>query len=437
MNVALVGFDREGRASYDFFAAQGAHITICDQKTDIKAPTGAATQLGVAYLDNLDRFDVIVRTPGLSAERILEKNPTVANKITSGTNEFFKACPTKNVIGITGTKGKGTTSTLVTEMLRAAGKTVHLGGNIGVPALSFLNDIKPDDWVVLELSSFQLSDICYAPHIAACLMIADDHLNWHGTFEAYTDAKKNLFAHQSAEDTAIYYADNEQSQAIASASQGTLLPYGTPPGAYVANGMIRIEEMDICATDDVRLIGAHNLQNICAAATIAWQATQDIDAIRSVIMSFEGLPHRLEKVAAINGVSYFNDSFASNPDAVIAAIAAITGKKVLIIGGYNRMLPLDKLIIALKDATESGDLRNVIFYGASVNRLVSTAKEYDFTNYKAVMDMDFSSVIQAAADIAQPNDSVILSPGFASFDMFKNFEDRGEQFKHIVKEQLR
>lgn len=436
MNVALVGFDREGRASYDFFAAQGAQITICDQKTDIDAPKGAATQLGDTYLDNLDRFDVIVRTPGLAAEHILEKNPTVADKITSGTNEFFKACPTKNVIGITGTKGKGTTSTLVTEMLRAAGKTVHLGGNIGVPALSLLDDIKPDDWVVLELSSFQLSDIRYSPHIAACLMIADDHLNWHGSFEAYVDAKKQLFAHQTAEDVAIYYADNEQSRSIASASQGTHLPYYASPGAHIVNNVIRIEGMDICIVDDVRLIGVHNLQNICAAATIVWHATQNITAIRSVATSFEGLPHRLEKVAIIDEVTYFNDSFASNPDATIAAIAAIAGKKVLLIGGYDRMLPLDALIVALKDAAKSGDLRQVVFYGASTGRLVSTAEKYDFSNYEVVSNPDFIDVVQAAANAAQPNDNIILSPGFASFDMFKNFEDRGEQFKRIVKEKL-
>lgn len=434
MNVALVGFDREGRASYEFFAAQGAQITICDQKTDISIPDGVATQLGDTYLDNLDRFDVIVRTPGLSAEQILQKNPTVKSKITSGTNLFFEHCPTKNIIGITGTKGKGTTSTLTFKMLQATGKTVHLGGNIGVPALSLLSKVGPDDWVVLELSSFQLSDIRHSPHIAACLMIADDHLNWHGTFEAYTAAKKQLFMHQTADDIAIYYAENEQSKAVASVGEGALIPYGKTPGAYVASGMICIDETDICATDDVRLVGAHNLQNVCAAITATWQVTQDVSAIQSAITSFEGLPHRLEKVTTANDITYFNDSFASNPDATLAAISAIEGTKIMLIGGYDRMLPVDTLILTLKNASSSGSLRQAIFYGASAGRLEEAAKKHGFTNYTMALSSNFSEVMQTAAAAAQPNDSIILSPGFASFDMFKNFEDRGNQFKHIVKE---
>lgn len=434
MNVAIIGFDREGWASYEYYLREGVDITICDMKTDISVPKGAHGQLGDTYLDNLDRFDVIVRTPGLNADKIIEQNPSVADKITSGTNLFFEHCPTKNIIGVTGTKGKGTTSTLIAEILREAGKKVHLGGNIGVPALGLLSEISVDDWVVLELSSYQLSDLRYSPHIAVCLMIANDHLTWHGDFDEYVNAKSNMFAHQNAEDIAIYYGENEQSRSIAGESHGTLLPYFEAPGAEVVDSEIQIHGTVICKTDDVKLIGKHNLQNVCAAITATWQVTQEADIIRKAISDFSGLPHRLERVTTVNDVTYFNDSFASNPDATIAAIHAISGPKVLIIGGYDRKLPLSELIAEVKARQEEGEIRSVVFYGASADRLAEEAKKINvlFT----VCTQDFRGVISEASKNAKAGDAVLFSPAFASFDMFSNFEDRGEQFKQIVKENL-
>jgi UDP-N-acetylmuramoylalanine--D-glutamate ligase len=179
MNVALLGYDTEGKISYEYYKALGADITICDRKTDLEVPEGVATQLGGNYLDNLDRFDVLMRTAGMPPEVILEKNPTVGPKITTQVNEFLRACPTRNVIGITGTKGKGTTSTLTAKMLEAAGRDVHLGGNIGIPVFTFLDKLSTDSWAVVELSSFQLSTVNHSPHIAVCLMMAPEHLNWH------------------------------------------------------------------------------------------------------------------------------------------------------------------------------------------------------------------------------------------------------------------
>ena len=179
MKIAILGYNLEGRASFDYFAAQGHELTVCDQDPDVAVPPGVASVLGEHYLDNLDRFDLLVRTAGLPPAAILDKNPGVAGKITSQINEFLKACPTKNVIGVTGSKGKGTTSTLISLMLKAAGKAVYLGGNIGVPVLNFLPELTPDSWVVLELSSFQLIDFQAAPRIGVCLMVVPEHLNWH------------------------------------------------------------------------------------------------------------------------------------------------------------------------------------------------------------------------------------------------------------------
>ena len=225
MKIAIIGFATEGRVSAEYWARQGQEVTVCDQDESLAVPSEFERQLGKQYLDDLARFDVIVRSAGIHPDIILADNPTVRPKITTAVNEFLAHCPTKNTIGITGTKGKGTTSTLVTKMLEAAGKTVWLGGNIGRSPLEFIDQIQPDDWVVLELSSFQLSDIKHSTHIATCLMVVPEHLNWHDDVDDYIDAKTQLFIHQSEYDTAIYYAQNEISEDVACASIGTCLPY--------------------------------------------------------------------------------------------------------------------------------------------------------------------------------------------------------------------
>jgi UDP-N-acetylmuramoylalanine--D-glutamate ligase len=430
MNIAIVGFDREGRASYEYFKRDGHQITVCDQNASLAIPEGVEAQLGPHYLDDLDQFDLIVRTPGLPPQHILAANPKVENKITSGTNEFLRACTTKNVIGITGTKGKGTTSTLTAKMLEAAGKKVWLGGNIGVPALSFIHDIKPDDWVVLELSSFQLTDLRYSPHIGVCLMMANDHLNWHGGFTSYAHAKQNMFAHQTAEDIAIYFSEDENSRAIAAPGDAQKIPYFTSPGAYVEGGFIKVDNQTVCQVTDIKLLGEHNQQNVCAALTVAWQVTHNTEALKSTISTFTGLLHRLELVREIDGVRFYNDSFASNPDAAIAAINAIPGRKVMLIGGFDRMLPLEPLIHTLN---KNPEIIMVIFMGASAGRLATVSQTAQFSRYAiAENNSSLQDILQLARQYTQSGDNVILSPGFASFDMFKDFEDRGQQFKQAV-----
>ncbi|HET8708829.1 MAG TPA: Mur ligase family protein, partial [Candidatus Saccharimonadales bacterium] len=215
MRIAIVGFDTEGKATYDYLKRMGGHdITVCDQKTDILVPAGVKSQLGDGYLQNLDGFDAVVRTAGLQPAKILAANPGIEERITTHINLFFGGTPTFNIVGVTGTKGKGTTSSLITAMLQATGKDVQLGGNIGVPPLTFLDKLTKDSWVVLELSSFQLIDLRYSPHIAACLMIVPEHLNWHADFEEYITAKAQLFAHQKKDDMAVYFAKNDASKQI-------------------------------------------------------------------------------------------------------------------------------------------------------------------------------------------------------------------------------
>jgi UDP-N-acetylmuramoylalanine--D-glutamate ligase len=462
MKIAIIGFVTDGRSTYEYFAGQNQslpddqkhELTICDQNealTDI--PTGAQVVLGGNYLDNLDRFDLIIRTSGMHPRKILEKNPTVAHKISTNINEFLKASPTQNIIGVTGTKGKGTTSTLITKILEAHDKTVRLGGNIGLPPLTFIEELDAHSWVVLELSSYQLVDLQASPRIAVCLMIVPEHLDWHGSLEDYITAKEQLFARQATGDTAIFFHDNATSKRIANAGQGQKIPYFYPPGAEVEDGNIVIEGNEICKTSELKLLGEHNWQNVCAAVTAVWYAfvtapkkpdsakTPDpeiatnlpnVQLIREVLTSFSGLPFRIEYRGEKRGVEYYNDSFASAPPAPVAAIEAIPRKQVVILGGFDRQLPLDDLVAGI--CKNQDKLRNTLIVGAASQRLAIALQDAGFTNFILSSASDMPSIVREATALAQPGDAVVLSPGFPSFDMFKNFEDRGRQFNDTVEQ---
>jgi UDP-N-acetylmuramoylalanine--D-glutamate ligase len=430
MNIAIVGYARDGQTALHYWQSLGANVTVCDQREDIVVPEGVSTQLGADHLKGLGKFDLIVRTSGLNPATITAQNPGTEGKITTVINEFMRVCPTQNVIGITGTKGKSTTSTLIAKMLEASGKHVVLGGNIGIPALELLPEVTPESWVVLEMSSYQLSDIQYSPHIGVCLMMAPEHLNWHEDLDDYIEAKKHMFVYQKPGDTAIYYADDETSHAIAAASPGKKIPYAAAPGAYIQDGKIVVDMEEICDVTELKLLGEHNQQNACAAVTAVWQVIKEVASIRSVLTTFTGLPHRLDLVREIDGVKYYNDSFASAPPAAGAALQAIPGKKVMIIGGFDRQLPLDELVARILDYRH--DIRRILLVGASAKRVAAELDQAGFANYQISEAKDMDGIVTTARQLAHKNDSVVLSPGFPSFDMFKDFEDRGNQFVKAV-----
>lgn len=428
MKVAILGYDTEGKVSYEYFLARGDEVTICDQNTEVAVPEEAASVLGNAYLDNLDRFDLLVRTAGMPPRVILDKNPDVGSKITTQINEFLKVSPTTNIIGVTGTKGKGTTSTLITKILEADGKDVSVGGNIGVPALSLLNKLTNESWVVLELSSFQLIDLRRSPKIAACLMMVPEHLNWHADFDEYLTAKSQLFAHQTTEDTAIYFAENENSTRIASISAGHKIPYFTPPGAWVKDDVITIDDNYICRTDELKLLGEHNWQNVCAAVTTVWQITQNIEAIRSVLTSFSGMEHRLEFVRDLNGVKYYNDSFGTTPETAIVAIQAFEEPKIAILGGSDKGASYDELA----QTVATSNVRKVLLIGDQASRIQDALENAGFTDFTAGGNT-MHEIVTNARSAAESGDVVLLSTACASFDMFKDYKDRGQQFKQVLR----
>ncbi|MGI0134687.1 MAG: UDP-N-acetylmuramoyl-L-alanine--D-glutamate ligase, partial [Candidatus Micrarchaeaceae archaeon] len=406
MKVALVGFEIEGRAAFAYWQEQGADITICDQNPDkaSEIPGGIKSQLGEGYLRGLDQFDVIWRTPVINPAAIIKENPDVAEKITTTINEFLRVCPTKHVIGVTGTKGKGTTSTLIARMLAAAGEQVFLGGNIGISPFDFLPELTENSWVVLELSSYQLSDLKYSPAIAVCLMVVPEHLNWHTDMDDYILSKAQLFQHQSPADLAIYFAGNELSQHIAGYSPALKMPFYAEPGAHVENGNIVIAGEQIVRTDDLKLLGKHNWQNVCAAITVAWQVTQNVIALQSVLTTFGGLEHRLEPVRKLDDIQFYNDSYAATPDAAIAALEAIPQPKVAIVGGFDRGLPLEHLAQSI--AGHAKDIRKLVIIGASGKRLAGELEKAGFSNYTFEETQAMPVIVGTARSYAQAGDAV-------------------------------
>lgn len=448
MNIAILGFDRQGRSAYDYWNKPENTITICDQDYVDNTPPGVPTKFGGDYLNDLYKYDLIIRTPGLHEKDIVENNPEdpdILKKVTTVTNEFFKVCPTKRIIGVTGTKGKGTTSTLITKFLEAAGYKVHLGGNIGIAPLELLkNNIKPDDWVVMELANFQLIDLKYSPHIAVCLMISPEHLDWHQDMYEYIEAKRQLFVHQQLHDVAIFNARDTYSQEIADASPAMQFGYEVPPegekpenttGAYIDGHHVCFEGEKICNIHDIVLPGRHNLENVCAAITavyplIAQSQKHPHDIIKSVLKTFVGLPHRIEVLGEAKGVWFINDSYSTNPASTIAAIRSVNHPQIVIIGGYDRGLDLSELVEELKT---SKLVKKVLIIGASGQRVAQTLKGHSYTNYQLSTATTMPAIVGEAIALARKGDAVVFSPAFPSFDMFKDFEERGNSFRAAFK----
>lgn len=440
MKVAILGYDIDGGSSASYFHKLGDEIIICDQKTDLLLPEYATAKLGPDYLNDLDQFDLLVRTPGLHPKKITEANPNAPNildKVTTSINLFFEKCPAP-IIGVTGTKGKGTTCTLIHKILLEAGEKSFLGGNIGQNPLDFLHEITPDSWVVLELSNFQLLDFKYAPHIGVCLMLVPEHQDWHNNIKEYFNAKQNLFRYQTEEDYTIYNANNEVSTRVASASKGTLIPYEVleekqdpteTSGAYVLGDFIFMGDTNVCDIKKVGLLGRHNLENICAAIAASWRIIDgNKQVIQKIVSEFSGMEHRLEFVREIDGVKYYNDSFATTPEATIAAVKSFQQPKVIILGGHDKGIPFYDVISEISKS----NIRRVVVIGETGEKLIELLVRDGLEDKITLGGTTITEIVKAAHDAAQPGDIVLLSTACASFGLFKNYKDRGDQFKKEV-----
>jgi UDP-N-acetylmuramoylalanine--D-glutamate ligase len=411
MKIALAGFGQEGKASYDYWSA-GNELVIADERDEVSGlPSGAQAILGSDAFSKLQNFDLIIRSPGVNPSKL-----PYGDKVWSATNEFFKHCPAP-VIGITGTKGKGTTSSLIASVLRAAGKTVHLVGNIGTPALSELPNIFEADIVVFELSSFQLWDITRSPHVAVVLGIEPDHLDVHNDFDDYIAAKANIVRHQSLTDTVVYNDANQIAVQIAQSAPSKKVPY--------MNDAL-MEQFG----SSLVIPGKHNVQNAAAAVVAVTEYVDDVDVIKQGLSSFNGLPHRIKFIRETNGVSYYDDSYSSAPAASIAALKSFTGPKKIILGGYEKHANFDELAAYI---AEYDDIHAVLI-GQTKDRIAEDLSRagVPLARYEVMSTTNFTDIVQRVAALAHPGDTVLLSPACASFGMFKNFTDRGEQFTQLV-----
>ena len=430
MKVAILGYGVEGEVSAKYFAGQGHIIIICDANPDKVVPNGWLSQLGEHWLRGLDQYDLILRTPSLRPEMIVAANPDVdlTSKMSSGLR-YLLAHTDATVIGITGTKGKGTTTTLIAKMIEASGRKALVGGNIGASFLGILDDAKPDDVVVLELSSFQLIDADRSPQIAVCLMVVPEHLNWHESFEEYTAAKGNIFAHQQPGDLAVYNPANDVSVELVKLSAGRHVPYGKTPGAVIAENAVMIGNEVICRVDEVGLTGPHNLENVCAAVTAVWELlNHDVAAIRTIVTSFTGLEHRLELAGVIEGVKYYDDSFSTTPETAIAAMKSFPGAKVMILGGSDKNSDYSELATEV----ENRNVIHILLIGDMASKIASELDEVGFSHYTVVTWQGMDQLVQTASHLVEPGDVVLLSPACASFGLFTDYKDRGNQFKAAV-----
>ncbi len=348
--------------------------------------------------------------------------------VTSLTREFMAKCPAP-IIGVTGTKGKGTTSALITKILEAAGHKVWLGGNIGTPALDFLDKVKKDHWVVLEMSSYQLMDLTTSPHIGVMLMIAPDHLNYHVSMSEYVEAKGNIFRFQKVHDLAVFKESDPEVNRMVGLSKGQHIPYGHLDGAYVKDGGIWFRNHQVTSTDQVGLLGKHNLENVCAAVAATWNLVEDSKPMAKAIKEFTGLPHRLEEVRRFGGVRFIDDSFGSVPIAAVSAIRAVPEPKVMIVGGFDKGNDLS----AIAEGIAANNVKHVVSIGATGSTIAKQLEELGYNRVKQV-EGTMKQIVHAAWELAEDGDAVLLAPGCASFDMFKNFEDRGNQFRKAVEE---
>ena len=434
--IVIIGEGIEGKSSAEFLKKQGAEVEIRDQKQ------------GDDYLDDLDKFDLIVRSPGVKINDLkssLEDNTASGGagsrgkppEITSQTKLFFDFTPTKNIIGVTGTKGKGTTATLIYEMLKAAGRKVYLGGNIGLPPLDFIEKLDKESWVVLELSSFQLQDLTKSPHIGVLLMVTSEHLDYHKDINEYVRAKRNLLNFQTENDIAIinrdYPASNESDLNGESKVYFASREREVDEGCFALGNQIvlRIKgnDMPIIDTRELLLRGDHNHENVCAAALAAYLAGVRVNAITEVLKSFSGLEHRLELVGKINDIEYYNDSFSTTPETAIAAIESFKNPEILILGGSSKNSDFKELgeIIGKRE-----NIKAIIGIGDEWGKIKENIK--DLKSEVVVIEGadSMQKVVLAASMIAKKGDVVLLSPACASFGMFENYKDRGQQFKKEV-----
>ena len=436
--IAVLGLGVSNRPLVRLLLEYGCTVIACDktprEKLDAEVleleKLGCTLQLGDTYLDGLTA-DLVFRTPGMHpANPALEALRAAGAQITSEMDVFFRLCPC-TVLAVTGSDGKTTTTTLISEMLKASGKTVWLGGNIGTPLLPLCREMKETDFAVVELSSFQLMDMTRSPQVAVVTNLAPNHLDVHKDMDEYVQAKKNLFAFQDSTCKLVLNADNAITDTFI--GNGTTKKFSRQgvSDVFVRDGVIIRGATPVLNTADILIPGVHNIENYMAAI-LAVEGLVEDETIRQVAKNFGGVEHRIELVRIKDGVRFYNDSIASSPSRTIAGLDSFPEKVLLIAGGYDKHIPFDVL-----GPYVCRSVKKLFLNGATAEKIrlaVESCPDYQPGHPEIVDCGDFSSAVQAAAKAAKAGDVVLMSPACAAFDQFKNFMERGAYYKKLVKE---
>ena len=437
--IALLGLGVSNQPIVKLLLEFGCDVTGCDRTPREKLDEsilelermGCKLRVGPGYLDGL-QADIVYRTPGMHpAHPALEQLRSQGAYVTSEMADFFRLCPCP-IIAVTGSDGKTTTTTLISEMLKAAGNRVWLGGNIGTPLLPLVRQMKQTDYAVVELSSFQLQDMESSPNRAVITNLSPNHLDVHKDMEEYIGAKKNIFLHQNANGLLILNADNAITAEMRGVGETRFFSrQGKDVRVRLENGIIYRCGEAVLETKDIILPGVHNIENYMTAIAAVEGLVSD-DVIRRVAATFGGVAHRIELVRIKDGVRYYNDSIASSPSRTIAGLRSFTEKVMLIAGGYDKNIPYDVLGPEVCRHVKKLYLGGAT--GPKIRAAVENCPEYDPSLLQIEDCGDFDGAVYAAVRDAKEGDIVLMSPASASFDQFKNFEVRGDHFKKLIKE---
>lgn len=440
-NVAVVGIGVSNIPLINFLVKLGAEVTAFDMKEENELgkiasefkSKGVKLELGKGYLEKLTGFEVVFKTPSMRIDcEALVRAKNEGAYITSEMEEFVKYCKGK-IYGVTGSDGKTTTTTIISKLLEAQGYKTWVGGNIGTPLFSNIEEINADDMVVLELSSFQLMTMDSPIDVAVVTNLAPNHLDMHKDMQEYIDAKKNIFLYQNEDNVLVLNRENEITYGFEKEAKGHVREFSSKRvitnGSYYKDGTLYLEGKEVCKKNDIVIKGMHNVENYLAAF-IATKDDVEIETMKKVAETFAGVEHRCELVREIDGVKYYNDSIASSPTRTLAGLFAFEKKVILIAGGYDKHILFEPLAEQgypfIKEIILMGDTRYLI------KEAFDKLKDEKGIEVPSIMVNSLEEAVIKAKEIAKEGDIITLSPACASFDMFPNFAVRGNKFKEIV-----